>query len=683
MKYLYYALPLLLQVFSLSVSGQPNPNDSLLGIIRADRRDVAEVRAINALAANYARTDMSKARALLYQSIDLASSSNFPLQLSAAYTQMVTLQQDIGQIDSAAWYLHLLKQLSESNPDLRLNYVQAAGLFYKRQQNFRAALPFLLESFDKAAAAAAADPSVVKRTAQAGATLNVGNIYSSLGDYKTALHYHLESLRIFEEVNNQKGISFCYQSIGEDFLQLNQLQPARDYTRKSLALKTEQNDQRGIATSLKQMGSIFRYAKQNDSALIYYGRSFQINHQMDLKVEEMNLDLDIGNVYKEKKDGTNAGLYFQDGRSLAHQLKDTGLAATFDAALISLQAADKTQQLQERRLLSSLHSSVEAGDKTSELLSYQYLADHYAAIGESGKALEYSKKYYEMNDSLQSLNVQLQLKRMETQFNVEKNEKEIALLKKDQQLSHLSLEQQKATLEKQKVFQYGAILLFLLLLLIGFLVFNRYRIVHRARRIIELEKMRNHIARDLHDDIGSTLSSINILSKVALQSPKDSSSNLLKIMDRSSAIMEKMDDIVWTINPRNDTMEQLLYRMKEFAAEILEPLNIDYTFEEEGDLSTLKLDIRQRKDLYLLFKEAVNNAAKYSQCRQLQIRLRRGKDSLQMEIVDDGRGFVEEGLKTGNGLKNMRERAASMPATIRIASAIGQGTRIDLDLPVA
>jgi signal transduction histidine kinase len=146
--------------------------------------------------------------------------------------------------------------------------------------------------------------------------------------------------------------------------------------------------------------------------------------------------------------------------------------------------------------------------------------------------------------------------------------------------------------------------------------------------------------------------------------------------------MEKMGDIVWTINPQNDSLEQLFYRMKEFAAEILDPLNINYSFEEQGDLSSLQIDIRKRKDLYLLFKEAVNNAAKYSQCANLRIRLQRAGDSLELEIADDGRGFTEEGIRTGNGLNNMRERAASMLARLRIDSAIGQGTRIGLVLPI-
>ena len=676
MKLFRPSLPLLFQALPLLIAAQSNGNDSLLNIIRQDRRDIAEVRALNALAGIYARTDLGKAKTCLYRSVELATAGHFSVQLSAAYNQMVIYQQDLGQPDSAEVFLRLLKQMADADTTLRPNYVQAAGLFYKRQQQFKTAMPFMLEALDKAKAAAAADPSMAKRTALAGAFLNAGNNYVELGDYRTALRHHLDALRLFEEVDNKRGISFAYQTIGGDFLSLNQLHSASDYTKRSLVLKTELNDMRGIATSLKQLGSVFRYDKQTDSALTYYGRSLAINRQMDLKVEEMNLDLDIGNVYKEKKDLVNAGLYFQNGRMLARQMGDSGVAATFDAALLSLQATRKTQLLAEKRLTGSLQSSIESGDKVSELLSYQYLAEHYAAAGEAEKALEYSKRYYEMNDSLQSLNVQLQLKRMESQYDLGKKEQEIALLKKDRELSLLNL-------ERQKVFQYGAGLLFFLLLLIGVLVFNRWRMVHRARRLLELEKMRNHIARDLHDDIGSTLSSINILSKVALQRRDDGDSSLRKIMDRSSAIMEKMDDIVWTINPRNDTMEQLVYRMKEFAGEMLEPLNIQYSFEEEGDLTSLRLDIRQRKELYLLFKEAINNAAKYSQCCNLRIRLRRAKDSLQMEIADDGKGFAEEGIRGGNGLKNMRERAAAMPATIRIDSTLGEGTRIGLEVPVA
>ena len=157
-------------------------------------------------------------------------------------------------------------------------------------------------------------------------------------------------------------------------------------------------------------------------------------------------------------------------------------------------------------------------------------------------------------------------------------------------------------------------------------------------------------------------------------------SNMQKIKDRSSSIMESMDDIVWAINPQNDTMEQLLFRMEEFAAELLEPLHMNYSFKGNGQLSLIKLDIKQRKDFYMLFKEALNNAAKYSRCNNIQVVFAQVQHKLRLEIVDDGIGFEKEKIKNGNGLNNMQERAASMGAKILIDSNIGKGTRITLDL---
>jgi signal transduction histidine kinase len=201
-----------------------------------------------------------------------------------------------------------------------------------------------------------------------------------------------------------------------------------------------------------------------------------------------------------------------------------------------------------------------------------------------------------------------------------------------------------------------------------------------------MEKMRNDIARDLHDDIGSTLTSINILSKVALQQQENSDSilgnSMQKIKDRSSAIMESMGDIVWAINPHNDTFEKMIFRMKEFTAEILEPLNISYHFNEEGNFSNIKLDIKKRKDFYLLFKEAINNAAKYSNCKNLEVYVKQDMQDLHLKVADDGIGFNEKVVRNGNGLVNMRERAVAMNAKINIESAKGKGTVVAIDVPI-
>ena len=667
---------LMLSLGALSAAAQPAANDSLLAIIRENRQDAAEAKALNALAASLSRTDMAKGIGYLHQNLALCARIKDTSYLTRTYNQLVTYQLHSGRRDSAQYCLSLLKGLAEgtNSVDARTDYHMAAGLFYKIEGNYKAAMPFLLASLEDARGLVRTDPSISTKTYLAGQYLNIGNTYTVMADYRKALAFHLQSLQRFEEVGNKQGIAYCYQGIGGDFLSLGQFDQARAYTQKAIALKTGIKDQRGMGTALKQQGSIFRGEKQWDSTLAYYFGALKVFQGMNLKVEEADMEFDIGNVYGDMADLRNARLYLNNSMTVAREMGDSSRHKSAEAALLSLQGRIDRQRSDEVKLMSSLRASAESGDRQMQLANYQYLADHYEGVKQFDKALYYARKYYEMNDSLQGREVQLQMKRLEAQYNVEKKEREIRLLKEDQQLTKLIL-------QRGKAFQYGAVIVVGLLVLIGFLIINRNRAVHNARRLVEMEKMRNTIARDLHDDIGSTLTSINVLSKVALEPQEEGflQASLQKIKDRSSAIMEKMDDIVWAINPINDSMEELLSRMKEFAAELLEPTNIEYRFEEKGDLAAMKLDVRRRRELYLLFKEAVNNAAKYSQCRELTIRLEQRQDSLRMEISDDGTGFDVQQVRGGNGLTNMRERAASLSGKLLIDPVVGRGTRIVLE----
>jgi signal transduction histidine kinase len=678
MKHLGNGWLLLLVCCPIFTTAQITNTDSLLRIVQENRQDLAELKAVNALAEYYSHSDPAKAKGYMRWEIAMAGELKDAKRLAAGYGHMLIAQLNEGRPDSGRYYLDLLKELaaSDGTDQVKSVYNAQAGLFYKIQGNNRAALPFMMESLREASALMEADPTVAHRTAVAGQNLNIGNVYLVMQDYRKALEFHLKALQLFEEVGNKRGISYCYQGISAEFLNLHRLKDATAYCSKAIALKSEINDQRGIGTSLKQMGSICLVQEQYDSALSYYLKAQKVFRDMKLVAEEADINTDIGLVYTKKNDLPSANIYYRNSKELARQIGDSSRAASADAAIFSLQTTINRQQQAEKKLISHLQTSIEAGDRQSEILNYQYLADHYSSLGAYDKALDYTQKMHRVEDSLQDEAVQVQLKKMESQYNFDKKEKEIALLKKDKELTF-------ANLQKEKAIKYGAFLLAGLLLLIGFLVINRYRIVQKTRRMLELEKMRNHIARDLHDDIGSTLTSINILSKMALHDGEEGAppvlANLRKIKDRSSAIMEKMDDIVWAINPQHDTMEQLLFRMKEFAAETLEPLNIQYAFEETGDFSAIKLDIKKRKDLYLLFKEGINNAAKYSQCAHLNIRLQQQGDFLHMEINDDGKGFVEDQVRGGNGLSNMRERATAMAAKILIDSSLGKGTRIVLD----
>jgi nitrate/nitrite-specific signal transduction histidine kinase len=213
-------------------------------------------------------------------------------------------------------------------------------------------------------------------------------------------------------------------------------------------------------------------------------------------------------------------------------------------------------------------------------------------------------------------------------------------------------------------------------------------VIHRLRvnRLLAMEKVRTRIARDLHDDMGSTLSTINILSTMAkMKVHKDTDKTeeyLEKIGDNSSRMMEAMDDIVWSINPMNDNMQKITARMREFATGVLEAKNMDFTFRVDQQVQELKLDMEGRRDLFLLFKEAVNNLAKYSQCSKAAIDISVHKNKLLMTISDNGIGFDVNNSDGGNGLINMQKRAQSMKGRLSIESKKQVGTEVKLEVPL-
>lgn len=229
----------------------------------------------------------------------------------------------------------------------------------------------------------------------------------------------------------------------------------------------------------------------------------------------------------------------------------------------------------------------------------------------------------------------------------------------------------------------------LVVLAIAGALYYLYRL--RIRRLLQVEKIRTRLARDLHDDMGSTLSTINILSNMAVKKigsdQKASQDYMGRISDSSSRIMEAMDDIVWSINPVNDSMRKILARMKEFAGNVLEASDIEYSFIVDEAVKDMSFDMEWRREIFLVFKEAINNIVKYAKASQVDITLRKQKNVLQMTVTDDGVGFNtgedQHGSVRGNGLRNMRKRAEAMNGSLRIISAPESGTSVELRIPLA
>jgi signal transduction histidine kinase len=228
----------------------------------------------------------------------------------------------------------------------------------------------------------------------------------------------------------------------------------------------------------------------------------------------------------------------------------------------------------------------------------------------------------------------------------------------------------------------------------GVMAFERYRIatqreISRAReeRLTELERVRRRIAADLHDEIGSSLTQMSILSEVARQQGAGVLPELNRplgiIATASRELVDTMSDIVWAIDPAKDHLADLTQRMRRLAADTFTATNTTLSLDFPAADQEIKLGANVRREVFLIFKEAVNNIVKHSASTEVAITLAIDVHVLRLELHDNGRGFDPLMPSEGHGLASLRSRAAALGATLSVTSAPGAGTAIALHLPIA
>jgi signal transduction histidine kinase/streptogramin lyase len=212
----------------------------------------------------------------------------------------------------------------------------------------------------------------------------------------------------------------------------------------------------------------------------------------------------------------------------------------------------------------------------------------------------------------------------------------------------------------------------------------------REERLAELEEVRVRIATDLHDDIGARLTQIAVLSEVA-QAQSGGARNggppesLRKITEVSNELVTTMSDIVWSINPAKDHLNDLKQRIRRFAADLLTAKGITFQFHSSDEGGNPVLNSTFRREFYLIFKEAVNNVVKHSGARNVDIKIGVDDGSLWMRVVDDGVGIGDsrgDDTQGGNGLISMRRRARQIGGELSIHGGKSGGTVVSLRVPI-
>ncbi|HEX8250046.1 MAG TPA: two-component regulator propeller domain-containing protein [Pyrinomonadaceae bacterium] len=208
----------------------------------------------------------------------------------------------------------------------------------------------------------------------------------------------------------------------------------------------------------------------------------------------------------------------------------------------------------------------------------------------------------------------------------------------------------------------------------------------REERFAELERVRKRIATDLHDDIGSSLTQISLLSEVvnrqigAQETPV--TKPLSMIAETSRELVDAMSDIVWAINPRKDNLSDLTGRMHRFAADVLTAGNINLKWHAPDPDKSIPIGANVRREIFLIFKESINNVVKHSNGTEVEAEIRLDAASLELSLRDNGKGFDVSGRSDGHGLGSVRERANALGGDFQIVSQTGKGTGITLKVPL-
>ena len=225
-----------------------------------------------------------------------------------------------------------------------------------------------------------------------------------------------------------------------------------------------------------------------------------------------------------------------------------------------------------------------------------------------------------------------------------------------------------------------AVIVYVIFLIgIGVYFFTLYNL----RQKLKLQDVRNRIAADLHDEVGSNLNSIAIFVELLRRkSPPELLPILDKITSNSVESVQLMQDTIWAIQSKNDDFQKFIDRMRGFATEVLAAKGIALDFDNQTDSHKNSLTMDTRKNAYLIYKEAINNIVKHSRATKAEVRISQENNQILIEISDNGIGFDPNQATEGNGLHNFEQRAEDNEMKLNIDSMQGKGTKVMLGIPL-
>jgi signal transduction histidine kinase len=517
---------------------------------------------------------------------------------------------------------------------------------------------------------------------QADVNYNYFTYFKMIGNYPDALLCVQKSLAFYEKINDYRGQVICYKGMGVIYGFDRKYDKSLLYLETALNLSLSQVKSE-IGDSYNSLGWLTSGLNQFDKALDYYKKSIKYHKEFNNEIGLGKAYTNMGIICRKKKDTKTGIQYLDEAKSYFEKNNLTwGLILVYINKGICLSIdgnydeAIRTQKL-------ALDLATKAGDKENLANAYFGLYESYKSMGDYRQALKNYERLTQIKDTVFDEESKRKLAELQAKYENEKKENEIKLLKQENQINELEISH-----NKQRIFiSYGIIIIVVIGSGMGYLYYRNRQKQQLKEAVLNTEiAERTRIAKDMHDELGSSLTKILVVSEVAksnLGKQQLVNENINTINTTVKDLSSNIRDFVWTLNPENATLENLTVKLREFCSDMFDEAQIEIDLLIQDDIPEIELSKKAQRSIYLACKESINNIIKHANTAKALFSLHLANEKLKISICDYGKGFDIETLKTsGHGLKNIIKRIEDIKGTAKIESNPGSGTSINFEIDI-
>jgi signal transduction histidine kinase len=527
---------------------------------------------------------------------------------------------------------------------------------------------------------------------------DAANDFEYLGALQEATKYYIIALKFTKKLNNHRMNQRLSNNIASVFIELKDYEQANIYADKSLKMSEINGDSAAIGSSLINLGLSEIHLKRYEQAHRHFDRAIDIGRHIHDATLIADARIDKGVLYTNQQNIRSARQEYSKVRTMAEQLKMPyyELYALFSLAVMDQQDHNYPQAEKNARQAIIIGERLGTADELREM--YDTLSVVLEKMGNWKGALTYRKKFEILNDSTMSSRVRTNINRMQIQYKAVQKDEKIAE-------QRLQLIQNKATINRVNILLIITVSGFIILLFFIIIGYRFYRqrqrlqeqtflnfqkeqeVLHLKDIMIGKEDERRRISSEIHDDIGSALTTIMYLCNNLKQNgKKEHDATISKISDTAGTVVDKMNEIIWSMNKHYDTLEDLITYIRHNSVELLEINGLDHHFCLPDVIPPKKISGEKRRNVYLVVKEALHNIIKHAKATEVNIEIRiDNKDPLTNDLFiaihDNGIGLDRNHLsKFGNGLANMKNRMETIGGKFLINC--DSGTMVCISLPI-